>query len=77
VQKVIFALYALEPHDDAQQQAPQEEALISAETGATTCGRCGGGAGAVDWRYINKYLRITNLRSVIVMDGLHKKFFSS
>ena len=27
-QKVPFALYALEPHDDAQQQAPQEEALL-------------------------------------------------
>jgi len=28
VQKVPFALYALEPHDAAQQQAPQEEALM-------------------------------------------------
>jgi len=28
VRKAPFALYALEPHDDAQQQAPQEEALL-------------------------------------------------
>jgi hypothetical protein len=28
VQKAPFALYALESHDDAQQQAPQEEDLI-------------------------------------------------
>jgi len=28
VPKVPFALYALEPHDDAQQQAPQEKALM-------------------------------------------------
>jgi len=26
--KMPFALYVLEPHDDAQQQAPQEEALL-------------------------------------------------
>jgi len=28
VQKAPFAPYALEPHNDAQQQAPQEEALL-------------------------------------------------
>jgi len=31
VQKVPFALYALEPHDEAQQQAPQKEALLLAQ----------------------------------------------
>jgi len=49
VQKVPFVLYALEPHDDAQQQAPWEEALLMTQAGATTGGRSGGGAGAVDW----------------------------
>jgi len=32
VQKVPFALYTLEPHDDAQQQAPQEAALLLTQT---------------------------------------------
>jgi len=32
VQKVPFALYALKPHDDAQQQAPQEKALLLTQT---------------------------------------------
>jgi len=30
-QKVPFALFALEPHDDAQQQAPSEEALLTTQ----------------------------------------------
>jgi len=32
VQKVPFALYALEPHEDAPRQAPQEAALLLALT---------------------------------------------
>jgi len=28
MQKPPFALYALKPHDDLQQQAPQEKALL-------------------------------------------------
>ena len=28
VQRIPFGLYALKPHDDAQQQVPQEEALL-------------------------------------------------
>jgi len=46
-----------------------------AETGATTGGRSGGGAGAVDWWYINKPVRGT--RSMIVLDGSYKKMISS
>ena len=53
VQKVPFALYALEPHYDAQQQTPfpggPADDTSSAETHAITGGRSGGGAGTVDW----------------------------
>ena len=45
----------------------------SAETGATTGGRSGGGTGAVDWLYISKLVR--GMRSMIVLDGSHKIFF--
>ena len=47
----------------------------SAETGGTNCGRSDGGAGALDWRYINKPVRGT--RSMIMLDGSDKKIVSS
>jgi len=67
-EKVPCALYAFEPHDDAQLEAPQEDALVLTQ-------RSGGGACAVGWWYMDKSVR--GARCMLVLDGSHTKTASS